>query len=73
MSRISFEPSESGLILKGNPVVAIGVDRRGVGDDNGPADAAYPSNEVGRHASTGVVRLGMVTKRSEGKQLAPIL
>ena len=35
-----------------------------------PADAAYPSSELGRHASTGVVRLGVVTKRSEGKHLA---
>jgi len=38
-----------------------------------PACAAYPSSEVGRHASTGVVRLGVVTKRSEGKHLALIL
>jgi hypothetical protein len=37
------------------------------------ADAAYLSSEVGRHASMGVVRLGVVTKWFEGKHLALIL
>jgi sorbitol-specific phosphotransferase system component IIA len=38
-----------------------------------PADAAYPSSEVGRHASMGIVKLGVVTKRFEGEHLALIL
>jgi hypothetical protein len=59
--------------MKGGPVVAIGAaDTRPVAT-MASADTAYPSGEVGRHASTGVARLGVVTKRSEGKHLAPIL
>ena len=63
MSRASITPSASRLTMKGtSTVVVIGVDRRSVGRDNSPANAAaYLSSEVGWNVSTNVARIGRVT------------
>jgi hypothetical protein len=63
MSRVSITPSASRLTMKGtSTVVVIGVDRRSVGRDNSPANAAaYLSSEVGWNVSTNVARIGRVT------------
>jgi hypothetical protein len=47
MSRISVPPVASKLTLKDNPVVAIGVDRRSVGGDNGVRGCLLPALEKG--------------------------
>jgi hypothetical protein len=40
MSRASIAPSESRRTMKCSTVVAIGVDRRGIGRDNGATGAS---------------------------------
>jgi hypothetical protein len=54
--RATVAPSTSRHTMKGSAVVAIGVDRGGVGCDNAPAGASLAKAEKGPYASRPPVR-----------------